>query len=58
MVFSRPEYKVELPERIARLNDIAYNLWWTWINPARLLFMELHPVLWDIVEHNPVLFLH
>jgi starch phosphorylase len=58
MVFSRPEYKVELPERIARLNDIAYNLWWTWVNPARLLFMELHPVLWDVVEHNPVLFLH
>ena len=49
---------VELPERISRLNDIAYNLWWTWINPARLLFMELHPVLWDVVEHNPVLFLH
>ncbi len=58
MVFTRPEYMVELPERISRLNDIAYNLWWTWINPARLLFMELHPVLWDVVEHNPVLFLH
>jgi starch phosphorylase len=58
MVTSRPAQQVELPERIARLNDIAYNLWWTWTNPARLLFMELHPVLWDVVEHNPVLFLH
>jgi starch phosphorylase len=49
---------VELPERISRLNDLAYNLWWTWSNPARLLFKELHPVLWDVVEHNPVHFLH
>jgi starch phosphorylase len=58
MVKSRPAYTVDLPDRIARLNDIAYNLWWTWTNPARLLFKELHPVLWDVVEHNPVLFLH
>ncbi len=58
MVMSRPAYTVGLPERISRLNDLAYNLWWTWSNPARLLFKELHPVLWDVVEHNPVLFLH
>lgn len=58
MVMSRPAYMVDLPERISRLNDVAYNLWWTWSNPARVLFKELHPVLWDVVEHNPVLFLH
>jgi starch phosphorylase len=58
MVRSRPAYTVGLPERISRLNDLAYNVWWTWSNPARLLFKELHPVLWDVVEHNPVLFLH
>ncbi|CAN5837452.1 alpha-glucan family phosphorylase [soil metagenome] len=58
MVVSRPAYTVGLPERISRLNDLAYNVWWTWSNPARLLFKELHPVLWDVVEHNPVLFLH
>ena len=58
MVMSLPAYTVEPPERISRLNDLAYNLWWTWSNPARLLFKELHPVLWDVVEHNPVLFLH
>jgi len=58
MVMSQPAYTVKLPERISRLNDIAYNLWWTWSNPARLLFKELHPVLWDVVEHNPVLLLH
>jgi starch phosphorylase len=47
-----------LPERIHRLADLAFNLWWTWSKPARALFTELHPVLWDVVEHNPVLFLH
>ncbi len=50
--------RVELPPRIARLNDLAYNLWWTWSKPARVLFSELHPVLWRGVEQNPVLFLH
>ena len=58
MVMTHPAYTVELPERISRLNDLAYNLWWTWSNPARRLFKELHPVLWHVVEHSPVLFLH
>ncbi len=50
--------KVELPARIERLNELAYNLWWTWSRPARSLFERLHPVLWQVVEQNPVLFLH
>ena len=50
--------RVELPQRIERLNDFAYNLWWTWSRPARALFEQLHPVLWQVVEQNPVLFLH
>ncbi|MGC4190436.1 MAG: alpha-glucan family phosphorylase [Thermomicrobiales bacterium] len=49
---------IELPERIERLHDLAYNLWWTWSKPARAIFRQLHPVLWDLVEQNPVLFLH
>ena len=50
--------KVVLPPRIERLNDLAFNLWWTWSRPARSLFARLHPVLWQVVEQNPVLFLH
>jgi starch phosphorylase len=50
--------KVDLPPRIERLNDLAYNLWWTWSRPARSMFERLHPVLWNVVEQNPVLFLH
>jgi starch phosphorylase len=52
------ETAARLPERIRRLNDLAFNLWWTWSKPASALFAQLHPVLWDVVEHNPVLFLY
>ena len=41
--------RVELPERIARLEDLAFNLWWSWHRSARRLFRELNPVLWDLV---------
>ena len=48
---------VELPERIARLGDLACNLWWSWHEPARALFRTLAPNLWEACEQNPVLFL-
>ena len=50
--------RVNLPKRIDRLNELSYNLWWTWHLPARQLFRELDPVLWDVCKQNPVLFLH
>ncbi len=43
-----------LPRRIDRLNEIAYNLWWSWHNEARDLFRALDHSLWRISEHNPV----
>ncbi len=46
-----------LPERIERLNDIAYNLWWSWNPEAIAVFSKINPVLWDSVSHNPVAFL-
>jgi len=58
MTSQQPMSQIVLPERINRLQDLAYNLWWTWSNPARQVFAQLHPVLWDLTEHNPVLFLH
>ena len=50
--------QVSLPPRIEHLNDLAYNIWWTWSRPARAMFERLNPVLWRVVEQNPVLFLH
>jgi len=58
MTVDSMEAAVRLPARIRRLHELAFNLWWTWSKPARALFQELHPVLWDSVEHNPVLFLY
>ena len=58
MISLPPAGPAALPERINRLHDLAYNLWWTWSKPARQVFAQLHPVLWDLTEHNPVLFLH
>lgn len=50
--------RVDLPKRIERLNELSYNLWWTWQPRARELFRELDPVLWGVCKENPVLFLH
>jgi len=44
----------DLPERISRLGDLAYNLEWSWDNRSRLLFKRLDPDLWRATHHNPV----
>jgi starch phosphorylase len=46
-----------LPRRIARLGELAYNLWWTWNPDAQRLYSRIDMVLWERVYHNPVLFL-
>lgn len=47
-----------LPERINRLGELAYNLWWTWNQPALRLFLTLDRRLWEKTNHNPIAFLH
>ncbi|RME12705.1 MAG: alpha-glucan family phosphorylase, partial [Ardenticatenia bacterium] len=44
----------ELPEPIERLEELAYNLWWSWHPEAAELFETLDPALWLRVNHNPV----
>lgn len=46
-----------IPERIARLRDLAYNLWWSWHPEAQDLYCQVDPDLWELVYHNPVSFL-
>ncbi len=46
-----------LPRRIARLTELAYNLWWTWHPEIPRLFQRIDPALWERVYHNPVKFL-
>jgi glycogen phosphorylase len=45
------------PERIARLRELAYNLWWTWHPEAQELFRRIDPDLWEADYHNAVDFL-
>lgn len=46
-----------LPEQIERLQELAYNLWWSWHEEAQGLYAVLDPLLWEAVKHNPVAFL-
>ncbi|MCW5875909.1 MAG: alpha-glucan family phosphorylase [Anaerolineales bacterium] len=55
--YARQPNHFNLPERINRLGELSYNLWWTWSNNARDLFDRIDNVLWEQVGHNPVLFL-
>ena len=43
-----------LPEKLKPLQDLAYNLCWTWMHEARDLFWRLDPNLWEATGHNPV----
>ncbi len=43
-----------LPKKLAPLEDIAYNLWWTWNPDAVNLLRRIEPDLWDELNHNPV----
>lgn len=44
----------ELPERIQRLEDLAYNLWWSWNRNARDLWASIDHRAWQQCEENPV----
>jgi glycogen phosphorylase len=41
------------PPRIARLDELAIDLWWSW-NEARAVFRRLDYALWRSTAHNPV----
>ncbi len=43
-----------LPEAIVRLQELAYNLWWSWHPDAQALFERIDPDLWQASNQNPV----
>ena len=53
----KPLNHFQLPERISRLGELAYNLWWTWEPEAQRLFDFINRNLWEESYHNPVHFL-
>jgi starch phosphorylase len=44
----------DLPEKLAGLGELAYNLWWSWHPEARMLFKMLDRQLWKESLFNPV----
>lgn len=51
------EVRPRVPERLARLEELANNLWYSWDLPTRDLFSHIHRNLWDAVCQNPKAFL-
>lgn len=43
-----------LPAPIERLQELAYNLYWSWHADVRALFLRLDRRLWKASGHNPV----
>ena len=47
-----------LPKRVEGLSKMAHNLWWVWNPEGQRLFQYIDPLLWGLLNHNPVAFLH
>ena len=47
-----------IPAPLARLEELAFNLWWSWNTEAQALYERLDPELWRSVNHNPIKMLH
>ena len=47
-----------IPEKLAKLKEIAYNCWWTWNQKGADLFRWIDNPLWEETRHNPVLMLN
>ncbi len=44
----------DLPKKLARLGDLASNLWWTWQPEAGRLYSQLDRAMWERLNHNPI----
>ncbi len=44
----------KLPAALRRLEELAYNLYWSWTPQARDLYRDLSQALWERHGHNPV----
>src|SRR5688572_2818149 len=44
-----------LPERLSRLRELAYDLWWSWHDEARTVFRMMDYQLWRNTAYDPAL---
>ena len=47
------EVNPRIPAELARLEELASNLWFSWNRQARALFARLDPRVWEAVGHSP-----
>jgi starch phosphorylase len=52
-----PRVPLAIPEDFERLNELAYNMWWSWHPEATELFSRIDPAAWDATG-NPLSLLH
>jgi starch phosphorylase len=52
-----PPNGFDLPRRLRRLADLAYNVWWSWHPESARIFRYLDAEVWEQTAHNPVHFL-
>jgi starch phosphorylase len=46
--------RARLPEALAPLHDLAFNLRWSWDERSRDLFRWVDPQIWELSFHDPV----
>ena len=57
-LFGRVTVIPQVPERINRLEELAYNLWWSWNTETLKLFKQIDINLWEQCQKNPVKFIN
>ena len=56
-IFNKITVVPQLPEKIRRLEEISYNLWWSWNTEFLKLFQIIDVDLWEKCKKNPIKFL-
>ena len=51
------EVNPTLPPALARLEELADDLWYSWDRPTRALFARMNPQVWQLSGHSPKAFL-
>ncbi|HUB72133.1 MAG TPA: alpha-glucan family phosphorylase [Acidimicrobiales bacterium] len=46
--------RARLPEQLAPLQELAFNLRWSWDERTRDVFRWVDPNLWELTQHDPV----
>ncbi|MBQ8099794.1 MAG: alpha-glucan family phosphorylase [Paludibacteraceae bacterium] len=47
-----------LPENLKKLQEIAYNLWWSWDSDAKNIFRHIDNDAWHKAQSNPIVLLN